>query len=124
MFFCNSGAEANEAAIKLARRYFNKIKNLDRYEIITLHGSFHGRTYATMSATGQDKIKDGFSPLLPGFLHARPNDLMDIESKISDKTAAIMIEVIQGEGGVKPLDIDFVKGIEDICQKKRSSVYY
>ena len=118
VFFCNSGAEANEACIKLARRYFKKIKNQEKFEIITLEGSFHGRTFATMSATGQEKIKEGFEPLVPGFVHAKPNDLKDIEGKINNKTAAIMIEVIQGEGGIRPLKRDFVKGIEDLCKLK------
>ncbi len=118
VFFCNSGAEANEACIKLARRYFKNIKNQDKFEIITLEGSFHGRTFATMSATGQEKIKEGFEPLVPGFVHAKPNDLKDIEGKINNKTAAIMIEVIQGEGGIRPLEIDFVKGIEELCKLK------
>ncbi|WP_461833624.1 acetylornithine/succinylornithine family transaminase [Desulfothermus sp.] len=118
VFFCNSGAEANEACIKLARRYFKNIKNQDKFETITLEGSFHGRTFATMSATGQEKIKEGFEPLVPGFVHAKPNDLKDIEGKINNKTAAIMIEVIQGEGGIRPLEIDFVKGIEELCKLK------
>lgn len=115
VFFCNSGAEANEAAIKLARRYMQKVKNQERYEIITLEGSFHGRTYATMSATGQEKIKDGFSPLVPGFLHAKTNNIEDIRGKVSEKTAAIMIEVVQGEGGVRPLDKKFVLELYNLC---------
>ncbi len=117
VFFCNSGAEANEAAIKLARRYMQKVKGEFRYEIITLEGSFHGRTLATLTATGQDKVKEGFFPLPHGFVHAKINNLEDIKRKISDKTAAVMIEVIQGEGGIKPLDRDYVKGIYEICQK-------
>ncbi len=115
VFFCNSGAEANEAAIKLARRYMQKIKNQERYEIITLEESFHGRTYATMSATGQERIKDGFSPLVPGFLHAKINDIEDVKRKVSKNTAAIMIEVVQGEGGVKPLDKKFVQDLYKLC---------
>ncbi len=117
VFFCNSGAEANEAAIKLSRRYFKKIKKQDRFEIITLKNSFHGRTFATMSATGQDKIKDGFEPLLPGFCTTEPANLEEINSKINKNTAGIMVEVIQGEGGVRPLDMEFIKGIEEICRK-------
>ncbi|WP_045216634.1 aspartate aminotransferase family protein [Desulfonatronovibrio magnus] len=116
-FFCNSGAEANEGAIKLTRRYMQKIKNQTRFEIITLTGSFHGRTMATLTATGQDKIKDGFAPLLPGFKIIRFNDEQHLEQSITKDTAAIMIEVIQGEGGVKPVTKSFVAKISELCQK-------
>lgn len=100
IFFCNSGAEANEAAIKLARRYHQRVLENQRYEIITFEGSFHGRTLATLTATGQDKVKEGYRPLPDGFLHAPLNDLMAVKSLLSDRTAAIMIELVQGESGI------------------------
>ncbi len=116
-FFCNSGAEANEAAIKLARRYNNKVLGNERYEIITFHQSFHGRTLATLTATGQDKVKDGFHPLPEGFVYAAYNDKAGLESIISDKTCAIMLEMVQGEGGVHPADPEFVEEIVRLCAK-------
>jgi len=116
-FFCNSGAEANEAAIKLARRYHSKVLQSGRYEIITFKMSFHGRTMATLTATGQDKVKDGFDPLLPGFVHAPFNDAAALEAYVNDKTAAIMLEFVQGEGGVNPADPEFVKEIVRLCDK-------
>jgi len=117
VFFCNSGAEANEAAIKLARRYMQKIRGEHRYEIITLEGSFHGRTLATLSATGQEKVKDGFSPLVPGFKTVKINNLAELEKEVTQHTAAVMIELIQGEGGIRPLDPEYIYGISEICKK-------
>ena len=117
IFFCNSGAEANEAAIKLARRYMQKIRGENRYEIITLTGSFHGRTLATLTATGQDKIKQGFYPLPAGFKSVSINNIKEIENSISDKTAAIMIEIIQGEGGIVPLKKEYIEIINKLCEK-------
>ncbi len=117
VFFCNSGAEANEAAIKLARRYNNKVLGNERYEIITFHQSFHGRTLATLTATGQDKVKDGFYPLPEGFVYAPYNDKAALESFVTDKTCAIMLEMVQGEGGVHPADPEFVEEIMRLCAK-------
>ena len=118
VFFTNSGAESNEGAIKAARKYsFDKYGN-DRYEIITLVNSFHGRTIATLSATGQDVFHNYFFPFVEGFKYAKANDIEDLNSKISDKTCAIMIETIQGEGGVLPLDEVFIKYIDKICKAK------
>lgn len=118
VFFCNSGAEANEAAIKLARRYYQKvIGQPERYEIITFHMSFHGRTLATLTATGQDKVKEGFAPLPEGFVYAPFNDAEGTEKLISDKTCAIMLEMVQGEGGVNPADPAFVKRIAELCKQ-------
>ena len=117
-FFCNSGAEANEACIKLARRYMRKIKGRDAYEIITLKDAFHGRTLGTLAATGRESLADGFEPLPLGFLQAPPNDLAALEAKISSKTAAVMLECIQGESGVTPLPIDYLKGVEALCREK------
>ncbi|WP_342514952.1 acetylornithine transaminase [Sporosarcina sp. FSL K6-1522] len=111
-FFCNSGAEANEAAIKLARKHTQK--NV----IITFEQSFHGRTFGAMSATGQDKVKQGFGPLLETFRTIPYNDKKQLEAAIDDDVAAIMLEAIQGEGGVHQLDPDFAQAITDICQAK------
>jgi len=117
VFFCNSGAEANEAAIKLARRYYRKVLGQNRYEIITFHQSFHGRTLATLTATGQEKVKDGFDPLPEGFVYAPYNDAAALGSRISDKTCAIMLEMVQAEGGVIPADPGFVKEIVRLCRE-------
>jgi len=117
-FFCNSGAEANEGAIKLARRYMREVRNQERYEIITLSGSFHGRTLATLTATGQDKIKTGFGPLPEGFITVPFADLEAMRQGISDKTAAVLIEIIQGEGGVKPLPAEYLQGLASLCKER------
>ena len=117
-FFCNSGAEANEGAIKAARKYSNMKYGSDRYEIITLMNSFHGRTLATITATGQDGYHKYFDPFVQGFHYAIANDLDDMKSKISEKTCAVMIELVQGEGGVITLDADYINAIESICRKK------
>jgi len=116
VFFCNSGAEANEGAIKLARRYQRKIKETFAFEVISLTGSFHGRTLATLTATGQDKVKDGFDPLPPGFKHVPPNDLHALMHAISSDTAAILLEVVQAEGGVVLLDKDYLDGVARLCR--------
>lgn len=118
VFFCNSGAESNEAAIKLARRYFQKVKGEERYEIITLGKSFHGRTLATLTATGQDKVKEGFLPLPAGFVTVPPHDIAAIEQAINGHTAAVMIEMVQAEGGVYPLDQAYAQQIEQLCRDK------
>ena len=114
VFFCNSGAEANEAAIKLIRKYSSG-KETGRYEIITALNSFHGRTMATLTATGQDKFHKGFEPLVPGFSYVPFNDIAAVEKAINDKTAAVMIEPIQGEGGVNIPDRDYLKRLREIC---------
>jgi len=118
VFFCNSGAEANEAAIKLARRYSNEKYGDNRYKIITMKGSFHGRTMATLSATGQDKVKTGYSPLLEGFKFAAFNDLPDLERAIDDSVCAVMLEPIQGEGGVICPAPGYLKGVRDLCNDR------
>ncbi|GGF91275.1 acetylornithine transaminase [Paenibacillus abyssi] len=117
VFFCNSGAEANEAAIKLARRYHQKVLGNGRYEIITFTNSFHGRTLATLTATGQDKVKEGFSPLPEGFRYAPLNDEAALEAAITDQTAAIMIETVQAEGGVHPVEPAFMQFAAKLCEK-------
>jgi acetylornithine/N-succinyldiaminopimelate aminotransferase len=117
VFFCNSGAEANEAAIKLARRYNSKVLERERYEIITFQLSFHGRTLATLTATGQEKVKDGFYPLPTGFVYAPYNDADALKDYVTDKTCAIMLEMVQGEGGVNPANEDFVQEIVRLCKE-------
>ncbi|GGG84612.1 acetylornithine transaminase [Paenibacillus radicis (ex Gao et al. 2016)] len=117
VFFSNSGAEANEAAFKLARRYNQKVLNNGRYEIITFEQSFHGRTLATLTATGQEKVKEGFAPLPEGFKYIPINDIGAVEAAISDKTAAIMLEMIQAEGGILLADPQFVKELAQLCEK-------
>ncbi len=113
VFFANSGAEVNEAAIKLARK--NK---KGRYKIITAHQSFHGRTMATITATGQSKYQEPFKPLLDGFSYASFNDLDSFEALVDEQTAAIMIEPIQGEGGVHVAEKDFIEGLREICSRE------
>lgn len=118
VFFCNSGAEANEAAIKLARRYGHERHGSDRFEIITMKNSFHGRTLATITATGQEKVQKGFEPLMPGFTYAPFNDFAAIESMVNEKTAAIMLEPIQAEGGVYVADRDYLRNLRELCTQK------
>ncbi len=118
VFFANSGAEANECAIKVARKYAFEKKGKDCYKIITLTNSFHGRTITTLAATGQDVFHKSFLPLTDGFIHTPANDLNSLEKLITDDIAGIMIELVQGEGGVNPLDESFVKGIAKICESK------
>ncbi len=115
VFFCNSGAEANEAAIKLARKYALEKFGPDRYEIICAEASFHGRTMATLSATGQSKVQKGFKPLLPGFKFVPYNDISAILKVITSKTCAILLEPIQGEGGVNIPTDDYLKEVRKIC---------
>ncbi|KJD44814.1 acetylornithine transaminase [Paenibacillus terrae] len=117
VFFCNSGAEANEAAIKLARRYHQKVKQTGRYEIITFTQSFHGRTLATLTATGQDKVKEGFLPLPAGFKSVPLHDQAALEEAISENTAAIMLEMVQAEGGMYPVEPAFVDVITKLCNE-------
>ncbi len=116
VFFCNSGAEANEGAIKLARKYFYG-KGDKRYEILTAQNSFHGRTMATLAATGQEKYHKPYDPLTPSFKHFVYNDIDSVKSLISDKTCAIMAETVLGEGGVIPGDIDFLNGLQKLCEE-------
>ena len=113
--FGNSGAEANECAIKIARKYSFDKYGAERNEIITLKNSFHGRTVTTLAATGQDVFHNFFFPFTKGFKYAEPNDLDDVKNNIDEKTCAIMLEVVQGEGGVNILDKDFVQSVAKIC---------
>lgn len=114
IFMANSGAEANEAAIKLARIHAGE----GRYEIISLAGSFHGRTLATVAATGQPKFHKGFEPIPQGFLHAPFGDLQALEKMVTDKTCAILCEPLQGEGGVRPLDKKYLQKIRALCNER------
>jgi len=118
VFFCNSGAEANEAAIKLARKYYNERGESNRFRIITMENSFHGRTMATLSATGQDKIKKGFDPVLEGFDYVPFNDINALQSKIDSNTCAVMLEPIQGEGGVRCPDAGYLKAVRQVCDDR------
>jgi acetylornithine/N-succinyldiaminopimelate aminotransferase len=115
VFFANSGAEANEAAIKLARKYAKTRWSDDRYEIIATRDSFHGRTLATVTATGQEKYQHGFEPLVPGFKHVPYDDLRAMERAIDTRTAAILVEPIQGEGGVNVPDDGYLPGLRKLC---------
>lgn len=119
LFFCNSGAEANEAAIKLARLYGNTIHHGKRYKIISMYNSFHGRTYATMGVTAQEKIQQGFTPM-PAYNQYIPfNDIEALKAAVSlNDTCAIMLELFQGEGGVMPVDTEFLKEIRRICDEQ------
>jgi len=117
VFFCNSGAEANEAAIKLARKYFNDRGQGRRYRIITMEQSFHGRTMGTLSATGQDKIKKGFDPVLDGFDFVPFNDAAALQAKMGPDTCAVMLEPVQGEGGVRCPDPDYLKAVRQLCDE-------
>jgi len=119
VFFGNSGAEANECAIKVARKYAEEKKGNDYYKIITLVNSFHGRTITTLAATGQDVFHKSFTPLTDGFLYAKANDIDGLKELVkNNKVAAIMFECVQGEGGVLPLNADFIKAIDDICKSE------
>ncbi len=114
-FLCNSGTEATEASIKLARRYQYKNGTPEKFEIITMNKSFHGRTYAAMSATGQPKYQKGYEPIVPGFKYADFNDLDSVRALVGPNTGAIMVEPVQGEGGVRPSAPGFLEGLREIC---------
>ena len=117
VFFANSGAEANECALKAARKYSFDKYGPDRYEIVTLENGFHGRTLATLAATGQEEFHKYFGPFPGGFVYARP-DFESVKEKITDKTCAVMMELIQGESGVHVLDKNFVRQITEYCQAR------
>ncbi|HJT19444.1 MAG TPA: acetylornithine transaminase [Nitrospira sp.] len=118
VFFCNSGAEANEAAIKLVRRYSFGKYGAGRHEIVTMKNSFHGRTMATLTATGQEKVQKGYEPLVPGFSYVTLNHFAELEQAVGDKTAAIMLEPIQGEGGVHVADREYLRAVRDLCSRR------
>ena len=116
VFFCNSGAEANEAAIKLARKWGSQ--NGGRYEIVTFRKGFHGRTLATVAATAQAWCQEGYDPLPVGFAYADYNGLESVKAAVNEKTVAVMVEAVQGEGGVTPADPEFLKGLRALCDEK------
>ena len=116
VFFCNSGAEANECLFKLARKWGSAE---GRYEIVTMRNSFHGRTLATMTATGQTKYQKGFEPLVPGFAYADFNDLDSVRAAITDRTVAVLVEAVQGEGGILPATEEFMTGLRALCDERR-----
>jgi acetylornithine/N-succinyldiaminopimelate aminotransferase len=116
-FFCNSGAEANETLFKLARKFGNESGS--RYEILTFQNSFHGRTLAGISATGQEKVKHGFEPPVDGFRHVPFNDLDAVAKAVGPKTAAILLEPIQGESGIRPATAEFLRGLRRLCDERK-----
>ncbi|HEY5594797.1 MAG TPA: aspartate aminotransferase family protein [Nitrospiria bacterium] len=118
VFFCNSGTEAIEAAIKLARKYSHDKHGPDRHEIITMEQSFHGRTLAAVTATAQPKYHKGFEPLVPGFQYVPYNDLKAVAKAVTDRTAAVLVEPVQGEGGVRIPDNDYLPGLRKLCDEK------
>ena len=118
VFFCNSGAEANEGALKLARKYAKEKIGKDRYEIITMERSFHGRTLATLTATAQEKFHKGYEPLMPGFKYVPFNDIGAVKNAIDSKTCGVMMEPIQGEGGVNCPSEGYLKALREICDEK------
>ena len=118
VFFCNSGAEANEGAIKLARKYFHDRGEHDRYHVVTMEDSFHGRTLATLAATGQTKYRHGFDPQVQGFSHVPHGDMKALEAAVSEHTAAILLECIQGEGGVRMPGSDFLPQVRELCDRR------
>jgi predicted acetylornithine/succinylornithine family transaminase len=118
VFFCNSGTEANEAAIKLARKYMREIKGEDRYVVVSALRSFHGRTFGSLAATGQPAKAEPFKPLPPGFVHVPFNDLPALENAVDENTCAVLLEPVQGEGGVYVADVPYLLGAREICHRK------
>ncbi len=116
-FFCNSGTEAMEAAIKFARKWAQLTKGEGHFEMISMNGSFHGRTYGALSATGQSYLSNGFQPMLPGFIFADFNDLDSVKAQINDNTCAIIVEPVQGEGGIFPATREFLQGCRQLCDE-------
>jgi acetylornithine/N-succinyldiaminopimelate aminotransferase len=119
VFFCNSGTEAIEAAIKLARRYGREVLKEDRYEIITMRGSFHGRTLGALTATAQEKFHKGFEPVVPGFRYVSFNDIKSVEAAVNKHTCAVLVEPIQGEGGVNVPSAGYLTKLREICDRNK-----
>lgn len=118
VFFCNSGAEANEAALKLAKKAAHDRGEASRYEVVSLIDSFHGRTIATLSSTGQSKLHEGFKPLIPGFSYVTAHDIQEVHDRVTTKTCAVVVEPIQGEGGVRPLSEEYLRSLREICDER------
>ena len=114
VFYTNSGAEAVEGALKLAKKYGKKVKGEDAFQIIAMQHSFHGRTIGSLSVTGNDHYREDFNPLLPGVVFAEYNNLQSVEALVSDKTCAIIMETVQGEGGIRPATEEFIKGVRKL----------
>ena len=123
VFFCNSGAEAVEAGVKVVRKYFNS-QNLSKYKIICAKNSFHGRTYAAISSSGKSKLTEGFEPILGGFEQVEFNDIDDLKKKIDNETAAIMIETVQGEGGIVPATKLYLREIQKLAKKNELLLFF
>ncbi len=124
VFFCNSGAEANEAAIKLARKYFKDTGKPERYRVVSMQQSFHGRTMATLSATGQEKVRKGFDPILEGFDFVPFNDIEDLSCAVGPTTCAVILEPIQGEGGVRLPDDGYLAQVRKLCDETGALLIY
>ncbi|MBI2382630.1 MAG: aspartate aminotransferase family protein [Gammaproteobacteria bacterium] len=124
VFFCNSGAEANEAALKLARRHAQTRFGAHKHEIISFVNAFHGRTLFTVSVGGQEKYTKGFEPLPGGITHLTFNNLAEVEARISDKTCAVIVEPVQGEGGITPATPEFLKGLRALCDKHKALLIF
>ncbi len=124
VFFCNSGAESVESAIKLARRRGRMVKGPDAYEIVCLEGSFHGRTLTALSATGQPVYQHGFEPLTAGFTHVPVNDIRSLELAVGRRTAAVLMEPVLGEGGVRPLSDEFLTAARSLCDRHRALLMF
>lgn len=120
VFFCNSGAEANEAAIKLARKWGKLHKGAEAYEVVVAHNSFHGRTLATVAATGNPRYHQGFEPLPEGFRFVPYNDLAAAEEAVGPRTCAVLMEPVQGEGGVFPAEPEYLHGLQDLCRRRKA----
>ncbi len=118
VFFCNSGAEANEAALKLARKYGHEKKGLNCNMIISMNHSFHGRTYGAVTATGQQKYHKGFAPMMPDIAYAEFNDLESVKALVNDRVCAILVEPVQGEGGIIPAETEFLQGLKGLCDEE------
>lgn len=123
-FFCNSGAEAIEAAIKMARKYSNDVHDGRRTKIITLQNSFHGRTMGAISATGQTKYHKGFDPLLQGFTFVPINDIKSLRAAFDDTVCAMIVEPVQGEGGIHPCSIDFIQAARELCDRRKALLIF
>ena len=117
VFFCNSGTEAIEAAIKLSRRYSREVLKKDRYEVITMHDSFHGRTMGALAATAQEKLHKGFEPLLTGFRYVPYNDINAVEKAVNERTSGVLVEPLQGEGGVIIPSAGYLKALRELCDR-------
>lgn len=124
VFFCNSGAEAIESALKLSRKYGKKTHGKDCYEIITMNNSFHGRTFGAITATGQNKYQKDLDPLLPGIYYSPYNDFDALKQKITDKTCAILIEPVQGEGGIRPASPEFLGQLRKLCDERNIALVF